>query len=145
MSTTYRAAQAGDEQAIYNLLVIMHRENADEPLSEPRVRARIRQCMTQGQVILAENNGVIVGSIGVIVERHWWTDAEHLADSWIFVHPGHRTLKTFLRLIQIGKGIAENLGMPFKPAVVGIKDLERKDRVFSRHFHRKGFLYTTEN
>lgn len=144
MDPIYRTASSGDEDALYALLVEMHAENAREPISESRVRARIRQCIQQGSVIIAEIDGEVAGSIGLMVERRWWTDAEHMADAWIFVRRAFRATRLFPRLMNIGVETAASMGIPFEPALVSTTDLERKNKLFLRRFSPKGFLYTTE-
>ena len=106
--------------------------------------ARIRQCIHNGTVIIAEKDGEIAGSIGLMVERHWWTDAEHLSDAWIFVRPACRATRLFLSFMDIGVETAGNIGVPFEPGLMSISDQDKKNRMFLKLFKPKGFLYTTE-
>ena len=68
---TLRWAEADDHQAIVVLLNEMHKEIGSFPLSPAKLTAHVGEVLTSGKAMLAEIDGEVIGSIGLLGSEPW--------------------------------------------------------------------------
>lgn len=98
---------------------------------------RINLCLTEGIVFNIWDQGELAATAGVFMASHWWSDEQHLTDSWIFVREKWRRSRAIFKLMR---AIKELPG----PVYIGIGsdvDIERKAKLFARFGRPVGILY----
>ena len=141
MRIEFRIAEAEDSEALYDLLLEMHDEVGLFPLAERKVRAKIALVLDEGACFVAEVDGTIVGSIGVVPEQMWYTDDFMLADKWTFVKQNWRRSRVAIGLLRRAKEFAKRAGLPLAVGVFGAKDTARKNALFGRLFTPVGEMF----
>lgn len=148
-----RVATPQDEQAIYGLMLMAHRENGHQfaPLSPKRVEAQI-QAATLGKGNML---GVIDGPDGPVAMtlltpcQWWWSEAFFISDLVQFVHPAHRRSRHADDLLRFEKWCVDEWTRGFGYPVyllAGVFSLYRtreKERLWARHLNQvgKAFIY----
>lgn len=140
---TIRRADASDFADIIHMLVEMHSEMGIFSLSVERLTARVYAVLKSGICLIADIDGSPAGTIGLIGDIPWYTDDRTLADTWIFVRKGKRSLKIFGEMVREARSVANQMGFPLVLTLYSLKDQDRKARLFERHAHRimTGFLF----
>ena len=67
--------------------------------------------------VVEDNNGKVVGSIGLNRTSPWYSDAEYIADGWLYVIKEHRKSGVAGMLIDKAKEFAEEKKLPL---IIGI-------------------------
>jgi hypothetical protein len=146
-----RIATPRDEQAVYDLMLMAHRENGQQfaPLSPKKVEAQI-QAATQlrGNVL-----GVIDGLDGPVAMallspcQWWWAESHYFGDLVQYVHPSHRKSQHADDLLTFERWCADDMargtGYPVY-LVAGVLSLYRtraKERLWRRHLNSVGSLF----
>lgn len=129
-----RAASVTDEDAIVDLLRIMHREAPAGTWSETKVRTAVRDCLATGAVILSLSNEVPVGTLGLCAASWWWSDDAILQEKWVFVHPQHRRAPHARALLEMARSIAKGARLPLLAGVTSGIRTEGKVKLFIRTF-----------
>lgn len=115
-----RAATHRDIPAIFDLLVLLHTETPHAPLDHACLRDGIDECLTQGIVMLALSpDGEPVGTVGLCIDRPWFSRENWLCDRWMFVHPAHRRTQHAQSLLQACVVVAKKNKLPLHMAVTG--------------------------
>lgn len=143
-----RLARPEDEEAIFQLLLLLGDENAMMPRDLDRVRAAIRHG-TRGEggiVGVIDGERGIEASIGLQLSQFWYTSAFHLNEIWCFVHPDHRRSTHARRLIEFGKWCADRLSgegvrVPLLLGIVTRHRLLPKLRLFQRQAPQVGAIF----
>ena len=139
-----RLGDEHDAGALLALLRVMHAENGEAPINVDKVTAHIGHVLEQGVVIIAERDDEIVGSIGLMKDSYWYSDATRLGDYWTFVHPDHRASRIAKRMIKQAKMEAQYRGLPLYLGIVSPVELETKMKFYARLGLRQiGAFYTT--
>jgi N-acetylglutamate synthase-like GNAT family acetyltransferase len=98
-----------------------------------------------GRVLLAEDGGEIIGSLGFYIESQWYSDDPFFCDLWFYVSRHKRASRAAVELLKSYKSCAEEAGLPATVGVATADDLVRKDRFFERMgFKRLGGFYRRE-
>ena len=121
-----RPARVSDTDGIFLLLMDMHGENGVVEMDAPKVYGRIRALLDGGMVLLAYENGVLVGSGAWSTQAYWYSKRARLGEWWFYVRPAHRRSGAARALIDAAKAIASDAGMPFEvnlssPVKLGVK------------------------
>jgi GNAT superfamily N-acetyltransferase len=143
-----RMARPEDEEAVWQLLLLLGAENAILPWSEKKVRAAIRHG-TRGEggiVGVIDGPGGIEASVGLQFSQFWYTEAWHLNELWLHVHPDHRATTHAKRLVEFAKWCADRLSTPETniPLLFGVVTRHRllpKMRLFQRQAPQIGALF----
>jgi len=141
---TVRAATVLDEDAIFFMLLDMAKENSKHRVSVSKSIATIRECITIGGCAVAEDNGKIIGSVGVSPQSPWYSNDKFLGDSWFYVVPEKRGSRAAILLKRAVQEFANRIGMDLVLAVFSITDAERKSKFFARDMKFLGGAYVHE-
>lgn len=117
------------------------------PLDETKALQTIDRVFKEGLIIVAEVDGKIVGSIGLIARQWWFSDRWFLGDNWIFVSKDHRKSRIAIQMLKRAKQFADKTGLPLFVDIFSFNQVKRKNRLFRRYFTPigEGFCYLPEN
>jgi hypothetical protein len=82
-----RCASPFDLSQIAATLVRMHREAEFDlaPINSHTLMATVNNTIHNGVVLVAVDEGRVVGTIGGTTGRDWWSDDEYFSDLWFYV------------------------------------------------------------
>jgi len=142
-----------DQLRLYELFMIAHAENGFGSVDESTVRAMVaRLCATDGRegvVGLIDGAERLEAAIGLRPDKLWYNAGEASDFFWtevlVYIHPLHRRTRHAAKLFKFASWWAEQTGSPVVLNVLPKDDMERKERLFSRHGTRIGstFLVNT--
>lgn len=130
-----RRAAPLDISALVALLVEMHEgtEIPTSPIDSMKMISKINEVVHKGVVLMAvDENNQLMGSVGGMVGKDWWSDQPFLADNWFYVRPEHRKGNVALKLIKNFIKMANDAKLPVRLGHVFSGDLDRKDKFFER-------------
>ena len=133
-----------DVVKIYDLLMDMHKNTGLSlpKVHPPKVLQRIGHAISQGMVFLAERPSGLVGALGVCKDTPWWSQQEHLADTFFYVKEGERHGGVAVKLLKAAQKYASAQERPLFINLLTGKDLFRKEMFLARlGFERVGSLY----
>ena len=81
---------------------------------------------------VAEDDGEIVGSIGLQANAPWYAEMQYVSDLWTYVTPEYREHGVAGRLIEIAKDYAAEMEMPLMMGIFNDVDVERKIKFFEK-------------
>ena len=142
---TLRWAEADDHQAIVTLLNEMHAEIGAFPLSHAKLTAHVGEVLTSGRAMLAEIDGELIGSIGLLGTEPWYSEQKIISDYWIFVsRETPKRLTVFRAMVAEVQTYARDVGIPLVLALYSSKDRTRKAKLFERWGDQimRGFQFT---
>ena len=97
MTAIVRQAVPADEEALFDLLLALHRGGlgAAFPYDHAKVVAALQHGTRQrggiiGVIDAPDREGFIVASVGLLVEEWWWSRCCFLEERWCFVRPEYR-------------------------------------------------------
>lgn len=79
-----------------------------------------------------EDDGKLVGSLGLHKTAPWYADSEYLADGWFYVLPEYRKTGVGKMLIEQAKQFATEANLPLIIGVFTNDDAETKARVMQK-------------
>lgn len=95
--------------------------------------------------VAVDEDGKMVGSIGLHEDSPWWSDAKYLGDGWLYVLPEHRANKVAARLLEAAKDFAQKRGLPLMVGVLNATDIEQKFAMMQkRGFAPVGGIFLAE-
>lgn len=129
-----RLAKPEDEEEIFAICKSLHAENGIFPMSEPKVRERIRECLHQkgGIIGVIGKPGEIEALICLTIGCLWYTDAFSLDEHFNYVLPNHRKSENAKELIIFAKACAEQLRLPLMIGILSNERTEAKVRLYQR-------------
>lgn len=140
-----RLAVPEDEDALYKMLCLNHKENGIYPMNESKVREFIRHATQRqgGMIGVIEGENYLEGSVGLTLETWWYTDRWSIGERWNFVHPNHRRTDHAKKLIKFAKWVADNMKLDLEMGVMSNERTEAKVRLYRRQLPCVGafFLY----
>lgn len=149
-----RLATTLDEQAVYDLLIMDLKENAEAvaPIDPDFVIERIILATRhqKGMIgVIDGPDGFPVATIGLFNERWWWSMGWHFCKLWDFVHPDYRHLGYGKELIKYGEWCSDTMTKKAGyrvytlSGVLGFKRIRDKVRMYKRLTNVVGafFLY----
>jgi hypothetical protein len=131
-----RCASPFDLSQIAATLVRMHREAEFDlaPINSHTLMATVNNTIHNGVVLVAVDEGRVVGTIGGTTGRDWWSDDEYFSDLWFYVSSEARASRAAILLIK--KFVSEiRAGFPGHKIRLGhvfSGDIARKDKFFER-------------
>lgn len=132
---TIRAATPDDFKTIIRLLVEMHGEVGQFPISIEKVAARIDEVLEKGVALLAEIDGEAIGTMGLVGETPWYSEQRVVADTWIWTK-GPRRLAAFNAMVKAAHDYASANGLPCIITLYSPDSADRKTKLFERHGRR---------
>jgi|TARA_Y100000114_G_scaffold128103_1_gene125024 L-amino acid N-acyltransferase YncA len=139
-----RRATLLDVSAIIFLLQMMHKETEIETpkINTAKMLDRINMLLHKGVVLVAEKDKLIVGTIAGQVSQDWWTDEQHLADTWYYVRKDYRKSIIGKKLLQDFIKIAKEAKVKLRLGHIFSGDIKRKDKFYERMgFVKAGSVY----
>lgn len=137
-----RLAKRSDEKQIFDLLMILKTENALFQHDDDCVMETIRVATEQrgGIIGVIEENGRLTGTIGLFLERFWYTKDWHVQEFWNFVHPDFRNSNaetearnTYAKdLINFSKWTNEQMGLMLNIGIISTDRTAAKIRLYER-------------
>jgi GNAT superfamily N-acetyltransferase len=79
-----------------------------------------------------EENGKLVGTLGLHRTSPWYSDSEYLADGWFYVLPEYRKTGVGKMLIDEAKKFAEEVKLPLIIGVFTSEDVNTKAQVMQK-------------
>ena len=142
-----RIANHDDESAIFNLLMLMHREAGQFSFNDRKVREMIRRGTSQQNAIIGVVDGKtgIEATIGLILDSPWYSADWHLAELFSFVHPSCRKESHAPKLVNFSKWCADNITLPLVINAVLNKRTEAKVRLYKRMVPIMGTMFLYNN
>ncbi len=96
---------------LLEFLIPMASEVALAPLNKDKVLKQIYLTVDFGQTFVAQDDdGKIIGSIGLIEMPLWYADETFLVDQWFYVAPDARFGDVGVKLLRTVRDLAEPLG-----------------------------------
>lgn len=145
MNAVIRPAAASELGDFLPLLHNMHRESAIKwpSYDDRKILGALEQCFETGCVFGAfDVPHLPVGILALAEGEHWFSTHKFLGDLVFYVHPNHRRSTVARRLLEAGKRLATDSGLPLMLAVVDGRDVERKDAFYERGgFNRIGGVF----
>ncbi|MCR9254696.1 MAG: GNAT family N-acetyltransferase [Alphaproteobacteria bacterium] len=128
-----RLADRGDLLQVFRIIEALHREHdARLPtFSEAKAAAALLDVLDSGMCFVAEKDGNVVGSIGLVKRPYWFSTESAWSDLWFYVLPEHRG-RAGLDLLRAVKARATDLN---ERVVLGVSTGDaggRKDRLYRR-------------
>ena len=142
-----RIAIETDEPAIYNLLMLMHREAGTFSFSDRKVRDHMEHATRQkggiAGIVYGENG--VEATVGLSISQAWYSEDWHLNELWNFVHPAYRKKGHAQKLVEFSKWCSDNMTIPLVIGAVLNKRTEAKMRMLKRLVPVMGALFLYNN
>jgi len=141
-----RWATIFDFSHICAMLTTMHAESEIElgSISPKKLSEIVLRTINDGAVLVALDDGKIIGSIGGGPATEWWSDDLIFGDLWFYVYKQNRESKAGIQLIK--KFIDAGAGMNIKLGHIYNGDMDRKDMFYERlGLNKVGSTYIMEN
>jgi len=152
-----RVATPDEYESVWKLMLLSYEENAVFPLDEPKARWHLRRAICPHE-ILSTDTGLrgVVGVIGgkdrleglcfLTIGSFWYSNALHLEEFMVFVHPDHRKSEHAKAFINWMKQQVAETGLPLMTGVFSLKRTEAKCRLYQRMMPKLGefFFYTPD-
>ena len=142
-----RIAAPNDEDDIYNLLMLQHRECGLFNFSDKKVRAVMQSGTRQngGIVGVVDGENGIEATIGLSITQPWYSEDWHLSELWNFVHPAHRKEGHAAKLVNFSKWCSDNMTIPLFIMAIANKRTEAKVRLYKRMVPMTGTMFLYNN
>tara|TARA_Y100000310_G_scaffold125647_1_gene124394 strand:+ start:1255 stop:1698 length:444 start_codon:yes stop_codon:yes gene_type:complete len=137
-------AVPADEDAIFFLLLGMAEENTKHPVTVQKSLDTIRQVIASGGAAVVEDDGEIIGSMGIGPKQAWFSNYTFLGDYWFYVRQDKRSLRAALLLKKTAQDVAKGVHLDLVFAVFSTTDAERKSKFFARDMTFLGGAYVME-
>jgi GNAT superfamily N-acetyltransferase len=110
-----------DVLAIHGLLMQFGAESAEASIDPVKTMKVAYETVMQHAAIVAEVDGEIVGSLGIVRHQHWYSNDHFLIDQWLYVKPEHRGGEVLPAMLEEAKAIADLAGLRLLVAVTNHK------------------------
>jgi len=145
---TLRVAVIGDLDKCVELALQIPLENNPDifpPSSEPKVRTTLTELISRQTLIVYENNGIIIGILGITVDTFWWSDKPYILDTLFYVKPEFRSHNTYRRMLSAVEAFAKINHLPIALLFFTTKDVKRKFKLLTRKGYKPaGFWVVKE-
>lgn len=134
-----RRARPHDFVNIMRLLEqgVQENEVAYPPINTMKIMAWIHSTKENGEIVVAELSGRIVGSIGMTVQTWKWADDKYIGNEWAYVLPNFRAHGTFEALMKAAEKFSDESGIRLVFGFSSGRKAEVKDRLMKM----KGYVY----
>ena len=150
-----RLIKAGDELAVFDMIVLGHGDNGLWPLSGQKIIKLIDAAVSPNmpEKGYKPTIGIIDGANGIeamtclLLDQMWYSDTWYLSELFNFVHPDFRKSKHIQALMAFQKQFADNMSKAIGSKVTLItgvlskKRLEAKMHLFGRRYPQVGAIF----
>lgn len=133
-----RVATPDEVDAVMELALMGCAENQSQPHNPVKVLADVWAALNMEHgivgVIGAPGSQPLEGAVLLRVGTMWYTDAPHIEERAIFVHPQYRGARggRAARLAEFAMDVADELGLPLSIGVLSDHRTEAKVRLYQR-------------
>lgn len=127
-----RFATLDDAEPLFHLLLGLHKEQGAVPLSPVKADTEIRWAIENADVLVAEVDGELVGSICIVQRTIWYSEATVMVDQWIYVRPEFRSSGVGKKLVDAAKIIAHDAGQRLALEIASPQRLKAKIRLYRK-------------
>ena len=111
MTLSIRIAGPREAAKLLEFLRGMHAEVGQAPLHYAKALAAVTELAATGVAYVVEDEGHIVGSLGLTTFDHWYADAGFLGELWFYVDPAYRASgEVVAMLLGEARDLAERTG-----------------------------------
>lgn len=145
--STVRFADLEDFDEVWFLMRMSYGENAVFPLARKKAQDCVKRALTphnqQGAIGVIGNKGDTLEALAFLtIGTFWYSEAPHLEEYMVFVHPDHRKSNHAKALINWMKEQVELTGIPLMTGVFSLERTEAKCRLYQRMLPKLGeFFY----
>lgn len=140
-----RQATIHDVPRIFRLLEYLHEETGDANLfdiEEPVLGQYIMHVVATSFCLVALVDGKLVGSIGLMGQRNYWSSRMYLQDTWWYVHESFRDTPAAAKLFLGAMEFAKTNKAPIKLMQGTGLDTDKFDKMLvKRGFSKLGSSY----
>jgi GNAT superfamily N-acetyltransferase len=129
MSVVVRSAAPADLAAVIRLLGRFHKENTIDAWASDRVLESVCKLMTEQDLLVAELDSALVGVLGIVEYKPWYSHDRHLVDQPFYVVPEQRGGKVGQMLADAAREIATQRGLPLSIVVHNPRKAAKRGRV----------------
>ena len=106
------AAGEADAKAIFRMLINMHDEVGRAPLNPGKAFEEVCRVVFDEAAWIVEQDGAIVGTMGLFQAEHWYSDETFLTEQWFYVAPAARPSGLpFAMMLDEAKAFAQSVNM----------------------------------
>lgn len=85
-----------------------------------------------GAWVVEDDDGKVVGTIGVHKTSPWYSDEEYLMDGWFYVLPEYRKTGVGKMLLDAAVGFAKNENLPLMVGIFNISNTEKTIEIMNK-------------
>lgn len=136
---TIRRAVPKDFVNILRLLeqAVQENEVAYPPIDELKLMEWVTATKRDGEIVVADLSGRIVGTLGLLVQEWKWSTERFISNEFFFVQPPFRKHGTAEALLKAGEKFAHDGKLRLVVSFSGGRKSETKDRMMQM----KGWIY----
>lgn len=127
-----RQLSTQDFDAVMGLLSAMHQEIGMAEISPERTARVVARLLQGGSVFGVERDGALVGSIGLMSDRFWYSEKWFVGDYWTYVVPDERGGGAGEMLVSAALELAAKRKQPLLLGTVGLNRTEAKERWYRK-------------
>jgi transposase len=134
--TLIRQATDDDLDAVCEMVRMQFREEAPYlPVAESKLRGSVELCHSrQGVIVSCDDNGVPVGTLGIVTDAPFWSARVWVIGIWHFVRQANRQEMHMRTMLQAARVTAKQLHAPFRVEVWTSERTKGKLGMFRREF-----------
>ena len=138
-----RVATQADEDKIFCLMYLAHKENAMASVNYEKVWDMIRHATQRrgGVIGVIDGENGIEAMICMTLSQWWYSDEWHIDELVNFVHPACRRSTHAKHLLLFSKWFAEQMTMPLFVGVLSTHRTEAKVRLYERQITKGGAVF----
>jgi hypothetical protein len=143
VTSPVRKAVPDDMPELMEMCRELHEENAQFAMNDAKVTEMLQRAFNgQGAVIgVLGRTGSIEGSILLLINSWWYTDAYCLEEIFSYVRPQYRKSTNAKDLITFGKRCSDELGIPLVIGVVSNIRTRAKVGLYTRQLSEPAGAY----
>ena len=137
-------AKKEDLSEVLELIIGMHDEASTfYPPYNKNIMLRFMQpIINNGHCIILITDKKIVGAIGGVMAKWWFSENFYMADAFFFVDKKHRSYQNASALLKKLNKIANEKAIPLVVGTFDAKDIEKKDKFYEKlNFRTLGIRY----
>lgn len=112
MQATIRYADKADAETLHLFLLLVSPPSAVGRIDAVKSLAEVYRVIEEDVAILAEINGELVATLGIIRVPWWYGPDEFLTDRWFFLYPQLKNQGVGAALLGEAHGIGRQAGLP---------------------------------
>ena len=140
---TVRVATRKDEDRIFAIMHLAHKENAVAGINNQKVWDKIRLATRKKGGVIGVIDGPqgIEGVICMVMSQWWYSDDWHVEELINFVHPDYRRSDHAKNLLDFSKWFSEQMDLPLFIGVLSNIRTEAKVRLYGRRLQNVGAVF----